>query len=97
MAGVCLHFHDIEARLARWLLMTQDRSHGGSFYLTHAFLARMLGVRRSGVSIAAGALQNQHLIKYSRGNIKILDRKGLEAVSCQCFQGMTGVCDRVMH
>ncbi|MDX2463998.1 MAG: Crp/Fnr family transcriptional regulator [Porticoccus sp.] len=97
MAGACLHFHEIDLRLARWLLMTQDRSHWDSFYLTHAFLARMLGVRRSGVSIAAESLKNRHLIEYARGNIKILDRKGLEAVSCQCYQGMTGFYNRVMQ
>lgn len=97
MAGACLHFHEIEARVARWLLMTQDHSHRDSFYLTHTFLARMLGVRRSGVSIAAESLQNHHLIEYARGNIKILDRQGLQAVSCQCYQRMTGVYDRVMH
>lgn len=97
LAGACLHFHEIQPRLGRWLLMTQDRSHRDSFYLTHVFLARMLGVRRSGVSIAAEDLQNQHLIEYSRGNITILDRKGLEAVTCQCYQGMTQFYDRVMH
>ena len=97
MAGACLHFHEIEARLARWLLMTQDRSHGDSFYLTHVFLASMLGVRRSGVSIAAESLKNRDLIAYARGNIKILDRKGLEAASCRCYRGMTGFYDRVMH
>lgn len=97
LAGACLHFHEIEARLSRLLLTTQDRSHRDDFYLTHVFLARMLGVRRSGVSIAAESLKNRHLIEYARGNIKILDRKGLEAVSCQCYQGMNRFYDRVMH
>ncbi|MDX2423048.1 MAG: Crp/Fnr family transcriptional regulator [Amphritea sp.] len=96
-AGVCLHFHDIEARMARWLLMTQDRSHGDRLYLTHAFLARMLGVRRSSVSIAAEALQEKHLIKYTRGNICILDRKGLEAASCECYQEMNKCYDKILN
>ena len=97
LAGACLHFHSIEARMARWLLMAQDRSHEDKLYLTHASLARMLGVRRSSVSIAAEALQEQHLIKYSRGNISILDRKGLALASCQCYQKMTKCYDQVMN
>jgi CRP-like cAMP-binding protein len=96
LAGACLHFHEVEPRLSRWLLMTQDRAHGDRLYLTHVFLAKMLGVRRSGVSIAAGVLQKQHLIAYSRGNIRILDRKGLEAASCQCYQAMTESYLRIM-
>jgi CRP-like cAMP-binding protein len=96
MAGACLHFHSIESRLARWLLMTQDRSHSDSFYLTHAFLANMLGVRRSGVSLAAEAMQKNKLISYSRGNIKVLDRKALEVASCQCYQRMNDTYRRVM-
>lgn len=96
-AGACLHFHSIETRMARWLLMTQDRTHGDKLYLTHAFLAHMLGVRRSGVSLAAEALQKQQLINYSRGNIHVLDRQGLEGASCQCYQAMTDVYQREMH
>jgi CRP-like cAMP-binding protein len=91
VAGACLHFHSIESRMARWLLMTQDRTQGDKLYLTHAFLAHMLGVRRSGVSLAAEALQKHHLINYSRGNIHVLDRQGLEGASCQCYQAMTDV------
>lgn len=81
----CNCFHEVSQRLARWLLMTHDRANGKDLELTHAFLATMLGVRRSAVTIAAGNLQQQQLISYSRGHIRVLSRSGLEQMSCECY------------
>lgn len=82
---VCTRFHQVDARLARWLLMTHDRAHADHFRLTHQFLADMLGVQRSAVTIASGGLKHSGLIAYSRGRISVLDRRGLEAAACECY------------
>lgn len=95
-ATTCIHYHQIDMRLARWLLMTHDRAHKNTFFLTHICLAHMLGVRRSGISLAASALRKQNLIDYARGKITILDRKGLEAASCKCYRIMTELYDRII-
>jgi CRP-like cAMP-binding protein len=84
-SSVCNRFHLVNARLARWLLMTNDRLGAEEFPLTQEFLSNMLGVRREGVSKAAGALQAGKLIRYSRGVITILNRRALEAKSCECY------------
>lgn len=85
LVGGCIRYHRIEQRLARALLLAHDRARDESFYLTHGYLADMLGVRRSGITIAAGDLQHRKLISYTRGSIRVLDRPGLEAKSCECY------------
>ena len=96
-SAACTYFHAIDARLARWLLMSHDRAHTDTLQLTHMFLARMLGVRRSGVTIAAGQLQEKALIDYRRGHIHVLNRKGLEAESCQCYKKMLNIYSRYLQ
>jgi CRP-like cAMP-binding protein len=84
-SAACNRLHSIEKRCSRWLLMTHDRVGGDQFLLTHDYLASMLGVRRATVTVAAGILQKAGYIRYSRGIITILDRQGLESVTCECF------------
>lgn len=84
-SAVCTHYHALEARMARWLLMTHDRNRGDQLSITHEFLSNMLGVRRAGVTLGAKALQRRNLITYQRGKITVLDRAGLEKAACHCY------------
>jgi len=93
----CARFHLVEARLARWLLMTQDRAHSDDFYLTQEFLASMLGVRRVGVTQAAGFLQERRLIRYSRVRVAILDGRRLEGLAYACDATAKETYARVMR
>jgi CRP-like cAMP-binding protein len=95
-SATCLHFHLIGPRLARWLLMTQDRAHANRFHVTHEHIAAMLGVRRVGITMAASALQRNGVIAYRRGEVTVLDRPALEAAACSCYATNRRVYAEVM-
>lgn len=84
-ATACNCFHPLGERLARWLLMSQDRAHSDEFRVTHEFMGLMLGVRREGVTVAAGELQAGGLIRYHRGALRVCDRRRLESRACSCY------------
>jgi CRP-like cAMP-binding protein len=95
-AAACNRAHKVEGRLARWLLMCQDRAMSGELELTHEFISTMLGIRRAGVTEAACALQGAGVIRYARGRITITDRAGLEAASCECYAVVRREFDRLL-
>jgi CRP-like cAMP-binding protein len=94
--AACTRFHLVEARLARWLLMTRDRAHADEFPITHEFLSHMLGVRRAGITRAAVALRKRKLIDYSRGLLAVLDEGGLEQAACSCYRTLKNDYTRVL-
>lgn len=93
LSSACNRFHPLNSRLARWLLMTHDRIGTDEFRLTQEFMSHMLGVRREGVNKAAGELQRKKLVRYSRGQMAILNRLGLEKISCSCYGIIKADCD----
>jgi CRP-like cAMP-binding protein len=95
-AAACERFHTIGPRLARWLLMSHDRARADMFPVTHVFLALMLGVRRVGVTAAAGALQRQGLIAYRRGELTVVDRPALERAACSCYRADCATYQQLM-
>ena len=94
--AACTRFHVVETRVARWLSMTRDRARSDEFYLTQDFLSHMLGVRRVGVTKAAGSLHRRKLISYRRGVITVLDRGGLQAAACGCYLADKKTYDRIL-
>jgi CRP-like cAMP-binding protein len=95
-AAACNRLHSNEERLSRWLLMSHDRVGVDHFAITHEFLGQMLGSRRATVTLSAGILQAAGLIRYQRGHVTIIDRAGLEGVSCECYQVIKAELDRVV-
>jgi CRP-like cAMP-binding protein len=94
--AACNRAHPLNGRLARWLLMCQDRAQSIELQLTHEFISIMLGTRRAGVSEAAGKLQDEGMIRYRRGHVTILDQQGLEAHSCECYRIVKHEFDRLL-
>jgi CRP-like cAMP-binding protein len=94
--AVCNRHHSLQQQLCRWLLLSIDRLSSNDLNMTQELIANMLGVRRESVTDAAGTLQNMGLISYKRGSIKVLDRKGLEAKSCECYQVVKDEMDRLL-
>ena len=94
--AVCNRLHSVEQQLCRWLLINHDQLPGDKLVMTHDLIATMLGVRREGVTVAAGRLQDRGLIKYARGTVNILDRKGLERVCCECYKVVSDEYDRLL-
>ena len=94
--AACNARHNVEERLARWLLMAHDRANGETFVMTQEFMSVMLGIRRQGVTVAAGALQRAGLVRYQRGTIEIIDRSGLEAASCECHAAIRREFERLL-
>lgn len=94
--AACNCVHTIDQRLPRWLLTVQKRINSNRFYLTQDLMSQMLGVRRAGITIAAQKLQSQGLISYRRGNLEIMDREGLEAASCECFEVVEQEYERLL-
>lgn len=86
LSAACEHFHEIGPRLAKWLLMSQDRAHSPTFQMTHEFIALMLGVRRVGITTTAADFRRRGLIEYHRGEMKVLNRSALKAEACSCYQ-----------
>ena len=94
--AACNHYHTVEQQLSRWLLQTLDRLHSGELVMTQELIARMLGVRREGITEAAGHLQKAGCIRYRRGHITVLDRSGLEARTCECYAVVKQQFDRLL-
>src|SRR6185312_15535893 len=93
--AACNRLHDIEERLARWLLICHDRMESDTFHLTHEFLGHMLGTPRTTVTLAAGQLQKAELVDYSRGKVRIRNRRGLEKAACECYQTIRDEFERL--
>ena len=94
--AACNRLHSMEERCARWLLMTHDRAGQDNFPLTQEFLAHMLGVRRATVNVATGMLKKAGFVRYVRGNVTLIDRRGLESASCECYRAITRAYDSIL-